>query len=176
MSGREVHQLSHRERVEGIRQTLRELAAAGIVAVERRPGISLFRLNREHLMAPALLSLLTARKELVARITALLEGWPLPLRHASVFGSAARADGDVGSDVDLVLVAVSEQDAASPAWRAATDHLVEQVQRWSGNSAHVITVEPGQLAAMIEGQDPLVESWRGEARRLVGVPVSRWPT
>ena len=94
LSGRQVHQLCREGSVEGVRRSLQQLGAVGVVDVERRPGVGLYRLNREHVLSPPLLALLAARDELLHRITSRLRDWPLPLHHASVFGSTAR--GDVG--------------------------------------------------------------------------------
>ena len=168
LSGRQVHQLAHAGSVEGVRRALQQLSGTGILHVERRPGLSLYRLNREHVMTPSLLVLLAAREELLHRITSVLHAWPLPLHHASVFGSTARADGDVDSDVDLLLVPAHGDDAVAVAWESAVDGLCVQVERWSGNVAHVQTVTREQLERMRVGEDPLVVSWHVEGRPLVG--------
>ena len=172
LSGRQVHQLSRAGSVEGVRQALQQLGVAGVVDVERHPGLSLYRLNRGHVMTPPLLALLAARDELLRRITSVLDGWPLRLHHASVFGSAARSDGDVGSDVDLLLVLADSDDATTAAWEAAVDGLCAQVELWSGNVAHVQTVTQEQVDRMTAASDPLVTNWRREGRVLVGVPLA----
>ena len=121
-------------------------------------------------MTPSLVALLTACDEVPRRITSALHAWPLLLHHASVFGSAVRADGDVDSDVDLLLVPADGDDATTAAWEAAVDGLCAQVERWSGNVAHVQTVALEQVDRMTSAGDPLVTSWHREGRVLAGVP------
>lgn len=168
MSGRQVHQVVGVGSVEGVRGSLQQLVAAGLVDVEQRPGLSLYRLNRDHLLAAPLLAVLDARTELLRRVGALVEQWPLPVRHASVFGSTARSDGGLESDVDVLLVPGDERDAASSRWEVAVDDLSAKVERWTGNPAHVHTVTQEQVTLMSAAGDPLMVSWRAEGRLLAG--------
>lgn len=44
------------------------------------------------------------RSDLLSRLRAALSGWSPRAVHASLFGSAARGDGDAGSDIDIFVV------------------------------------------------------------------------
>lgn len=171
LSGRQVHLLSGAGSVEGVRGALLQLVDAGVVDVEQRPGVSLYRLNQDHLLSAPLLAALDARAELLRRVGRLVERWPLPLLHASSFGSAARSDGDAGSDVDLLLVPVDATDAGAAEWGSAVDDLCVAVERWSGNVAHVQTLTREQLHRMAAVDDPLLASWYAEGRVLTGTAL-----
>jgi hypothetical protein len=61
-------------------------------------------LNREHVAAPVAEGLADLRLTLWKRFRTALAGWnPKPV-YGCVFGSTARGDGDVQSDIDLLLV------------------------------------------------------------------------
>jgi hypothetical protein len=60
----------------------------------------------------------------------------MPL-HASMFGSAARGDGDSSSDIDLFVVRSAAVDADARTWRGQVERLSEHVRAWTGNHANV---------------------------------------
>lgn len=79
--------------------------------------------------------------------------------HVSVFGSAARADGQVESDIDLLIVRPENLAEDDPHWREQLHRLAERIERWSGNHAslHEITLERiGTDAIKALGEDDLV--------------------
>lgn len=61
----------------------------------------------------------------------------MPPRHASLFGSVARGDGSVESDVDLLVVCPPRISADDPTWRAQLDTLAVDVYEWTGNHASI---------------------------------------
>ncbi|HWK26334.1 MAG TPA: nucleotidyltransferase domain-containing protein [Solirubrobacter sp.] len=94
--------------------------------------------GREHLGAPAVLALTDMRSQLWQRLRNLLAEWEVPAVHASVFGSAARADGDAASDIDIFLVRPADIDEADPGWADRVDGLRSLVARWTGNEASIV--------------------------------------
>jgi predicted nucleotidyltransferase len=91
--------------------------------------------------------------------------------HASMFGSAARADGDINSDIDLFLVhpaAVSEDD---PEWRAQVEQLGENVLAWTGNHAAVIERRMQDISRLRRSRPAVVEELLRDGIDLAGVPL-----
>lgn len=146
----------------GIRRSLARLVEQGTVRATLMGRNNVHELNRDHVAAGIALALAGLRTELWSRVRAELTSWhPRPL-YASVFGSAARGDGDTGSDIDLLVVhppfpgeskpprmsaTLRSQiaDALGPAdgdvarqWEIQIDRLRERVERWTGNAVQVV--------------------------------------
>lgn len=99
---------------------LGELADLAIVSAETTPAQHLYRLNDQHrLVRDGILPLFEAERrrvtELFAELKRILEEVAdSPAGHvlaASVFGSAARGDDAPGSDLDLLVLTDSAEDA-----------------------------------------------------------------
>lgn len=152
----------------GIRRSLSRLVDQGLVRATLVGRNRVHELNRDHIAAGAAETLAGLRLELWRRLRSELSDWdPTPL-YACVFGSAARADGDEQSDIDVLLVhsplageerpprsqdrplvqfldvvalsaAIQPGVVADPdRWDSQVDRLRGLVQRWTGNSLHVI--------------------------------------
>src|SRR5205085_6943086 len=89
---------------QGALSVVNDLADAGVVHTQRSGPSMMVALNRAHLAAEPLLSLIALRARLVERLSDELTGWD-GLAGGWLFGSAARGDGDRRSDIDLLLVA-----------------------------------------------------------------------
>jgi hypothetical protein len=168
LSGREVHRLAGTGSVRGVQLVLARLVAQGLVSAEEHAGVTLYAANREHLAWPALEALVGLRRKLLERIREAVAGWAIAPLHVSLFGSAARRDGDAGSDIDLLIVrsdAVAEGDEA---WEGQLDALRDGVAAWTGNRCQAFALDRARLAAHIAADDPLVESWLHDAVPLAG--------
>lgn len=142
LSARDVARLTRRGSFEGTRQALRRLTEHGLVRVQEAGNATLYHLNRSHLAAAAVDVLVNMRSALLARVTDAVARWDVSPVHASVFGSAARGDGDTSSDIDLFLVRPKDVAESDPAWRTQINRLSEQVFGWTGN--HVGLAEVGE--------------------------------
>lgn len=173
LSGREVARLSDGSQ-NTVRRALQRLAEHGLVTMqEAGSGAALlYTLNRDHLAAHAILTLLALRSRLRDHLTNEFEGWPLPPLHASLFGSAARGDGDTQSDIDLFIVRPSHLDAEDAYWRAQLDRLPDRVLAWTGNHAGIAEVSEGDLARLRRDRPPVVEELTRDAIHLTGSPLS----
>lgn len=153
----------------GIRRSLARLVEQGIVRATLMGRNQVHELNRDHIAASIADALAELRPELWRRFREEISGWrPRPL-YASVFGSAARGDGDESSDIDLLLVhppfpgekkppranarlssqvtealgefmAASGEVKAAQQWEEQVDSLRRLVQGWTGNALQVIDV------------------------------------
>jgi predicted nucleotidyltransferase len=153
-----VHQLAGLASMSGVRKVLLRLVHAGLV--RQVPGG--YVLNRDHIAAPAVLELAGLRARLFERIGEWVARWrPLPAL-VGVFGSAARRDGDQDSDVDVLVVT---DDRAGP---EATGELAEQVERWTGNQCHVVTVSTADLKRLRRCKEAILSEWERDLVVIFG--------
>jgi predicted nucleotidyltransferase len=127
-------------------RVLDRLVREGVVIELDAGRARLFRLNPDHVLAPCVIALATARDLLIERLRAEIATWSLPPVAALMFGSAARGDGDAESDVDVLLVrsgAVADRDE----WGRQVDRLAERVRAWTGNHLGVVQLAPAALTS-----------------------------
>ncbi|WP_432519926.1 nucleotidyltransferase domain-containing protein [Kineococcus sp. SYSU DK006] len=169
LSGREVARLVGGASQTGVHRVLTRLAGEGIVHAERRRNAVHYSANREHLAWPAVEVLAGLRSELLRRIGEHVGGWEVRALTAAVFGSLARGDGGVDSDVDLLLVRADDvADERLRVWGEQVDSLVTAVGAWSGNPLQPYDVSLQDLRAHVAAGEPIVQSWRREAITLAG--------
>ena len=153
----------------GVRRCLARLVEQGIVEAMEMGRNRVHQLNRDHVAAAAADVLANLRVELWRRMRAEIGAWqPAPV-YACVFGSSARGDGDVASDIDLVVVhppmpdeapskrrdnkvrSIPTAPEAAPAtpdeaarWHDQLDTLRSHVRLWSGNVLQVVDLSIGE--------------------------------
>jgi predicted nucleotidyltransferase len=125
------------------------------------------------LLAGVIEQLAGVRLELIKRLKSVISNWDVKPIHASMFGSAARGDGNTKSDIDIFLVRPKDVDDEDPAWRDQIDRLSDQVLAWTGNRAGVIDVGETDIAAFLEEKRPLLGNISEDAIDLVGKPARR---
>lgn len=172
LSGREVARLGGSPKTT-VARALKRLVEHGLVeAREAGSGVvTLYTLNRDHLAADPVLSLLSLRQTFVQRLTNELEGWQARPYHASLFGSAARGDGNTKSDIDIFMVRPAEVDAETPSWRGQLYDLQERVLRWTGNHAGIAEVSMEVLERLRHERPAVVAELERDAITLVGPAV-----
>ncbi|GAB3940960.1 hypothetical protein GCM10029976_059460 [Kribbella albertanoniae] len=172
LSGREVHKLAGQGSVAGVRLVLQRLAATGLVHVDDAGNSLSYRLNRKHLAAPVVEFLADLRAALVNRIADELTAWRLPPVHASVYGALARADGDLESDVELLLIRPDDLDANDPLWNEQAGRLMQTVVDLTGNPAHVFELSRTELANHLATEAPILNDWLHPTLHLSGLPLA----
>jgi predicted nucleotidyltransferase len=158
----------------GIRRSLARLVDQGIVRATLMGRNQVHELNRDHIAAPVATLLAGLRGELWARFRQELSAWqPRPL-YACVFGSAARADGDEASDIDILLVHPPFPGEKAPARlsRSVLAALADAIEAsvWS-------TVEADAMAAwerQVDRLRELVEAWTGNPLQVVDLSFFEW--
>jgi hypothetical protein len=171
LTGREVAVLAGRRSHSGVLHVLHRLTEHGLVKRVELNRAYLFALNREHLAAAAVEHLMGLRVELFRRIRCSIDGWEIPPVHASVFGSAARGDGDVTSDVDLLIVRPSSSAYDEPSWQAQIDGLHDEIEAWTGNRASIAEVSETELARLREQERPILSELRTDAVAVGGSDI-----
>jgi predicted nucleotidyltransferase len=172
LTGSEIHRIAGVGSPNGIRLALARLADQGVVIAEERARAVFHVANRDHLGWPAIESLANVRHALFERLGGEIQSWdPQPL-HASVFGSAARGDGDTRSDIDLLVIRPDGLDEDESPWAEQVDRLRERIYRWTGNDGQVFQLDRSRLAEYVRAGDPLVGASLRDAVELAGPPLS----
>jgi len=175
LSGRKVAELTD-GKVGQVRtnEVLRLLAEAGLVLREDHPPAKVYRLNRDHVAADAIVALSDQWTLLLGRIQDHLAGWePAPV-SACLFGSAARGEAGPGSDIDVLLVSpveVSELVTAELSWHAQVEDLSARIRLWSGNACEVLELTRLELEHAARRDDRLVRDLRSDAIPLCGQDI-----
>jgi hypothetical protein len=155
----------------GVRRSVDRLVLQGTVTATQMGRNRVHELNRDHVAAAAAVVLAGLRLELWRRLRAELGEWDPPPSYACAFGSVARGDGNEDSDIDILLVrpmvtveptsgsriakavaafaSAAAQSGSLPddqeeRWARQVDALHDHVQRWTGNSLHVVELTPYQ--------------------------------
>lgn len=168
LTGHEVGRLVKRGSLSGVRKVLSRLTDHGLVSVAEAGPALLYTLNRDHLVAPLVMALARLRTELLDRIRGQIGTWEVPPVAAAVFGSAARGDGGLRSDVDILLVRSDQVNEDDPGWREQVSALSASVTRWTGNRASMIEASVAEARAMFERAEPIVDELVRDAVPLAG--------
>lgn len=167
LSGRGVAELTDGQlSPKGVNLALRALVAAGIVLVEDHPPAKLYQLNRRHLAANAVITLAELRPRLIDAMRAALASWDRPAVGAWLFGSAARGDGEVDSDLDVLIVRSNDLDAEDPQWTAQVDTFTDDVRAWSGNPCAVVEYSEDEFSKLMASGERLARDLRAEGVAL----------
>jgi predicted nucleotidyltransferase len=169
LSGRKVAELTGgRVSQKGASNALRALTDAGIVQCDEHPPAKLYRLNREHLAAAAIVALADLRAQLLDRLRDLLAEWQRPSTAAWLFGSTARGDGNEGSDIDLLIVRPDRVADVDSTWTNQIDELTRKVRAWTGNECAVIEYSQREFDAFLRSRARLGDELRRDAIQLAG--------
>lgn len=152
----------------GVNDALRDLTLHGLVLREEAGSAYLHRLNPDHLAAPAIRALASLRQNLLGAITDHVGRWSLPAHAVWLFGSTARGDGHVGSDVDLLVVRGDGVDEDDHRWGNQLSELIEAVRAWTGNPAEIVEHDRTSLRALAASGDALVAGLVRDAVVIVG--------
>lgn len=168
LTGREIARLARRGSERGVRLVLHRLVDHGLVSAHEAGAATLYALNREHVAASVVEGLLRLRTELIERIRREVQGWPTRPVHVSIFGSAARGDGSIASDIDLLIVRPEQVADDDAQWREQLHRLAEHIQRWSGNRASLHELAPHDLRATLRRREPIIASLREQSVAVTG--------
>jgi hypothetical protein len=170
-TGREIARLAERSQ-RGTQLVLSHLVEHGLVLMREAGSARVYTLNRDHLAAEPIAELANLRGTLFRRLSdEVFRFWrPQPV-HLSVFGSAARGDGGLDSDIDIFLVRPGDVEEDDEKWREQVDALADAVFRWTGNHAGISEVGEQETELLRSEQPAIVESLRGDAVDIAGIPL-----
>ena len=172
MTGEQVARVARDGSPRGIRYALGRLVGQGIVTTQDVGASVLYDLNTEHLLYGAVDAAFNAMhpwEHLKHRIEVLVER-PYPQGDVTValFGSVARGTATIDSDVDVLVVAPVIDERAGK----LRTQLVDGIRAWTGQAVGVYLTTPALLAEADAASDLIIESFRREAKTLVGPPVA----
>lgn len=170
LTGREVARLAEISHT-GAQRVLARLVEHGVVHAEPAGRAMQYTLNRRHLVTVPLLGLLRAREELVERLASHASDWDVPAVHVSIFGSAARGDGDTRSDLDVLVVRPDGVDVDDAQWRAQLDELAELAFAWTGNRLAWLEFSSADVAAAVASGETVIQNWRADSVLLAGESI-----
>jgi hypothetical protein len=169
-TGREVARLAGRSQ-SGTQLVLDRLVEHGLVLQEDAGRSRIYRLNRKHLASQPIVDLVNLRASLIQNLNVTVSSWHPPPLHLSVFGSAARGDGDVDSDIDVFLVRPDGTIEDDPDWRRQVDRLVDFIYEWTGNHAGIAELSGQELGRVRHDRPLVIENIQAEAIDVYGTPV-----
>jgi predicted nucleotidyltransferase len=187
----------------GIRRSLTRLVEQGLVRATLMGRNQVHELNREHVAADAAVLLSDLRPRLWEKFRSEFAGWKVKPLCATIFGSAARGDGDESSDIDLLLVhpplrgerslsrssgtlrdqivdalgvfALANDDAgASRQWEEQLDSLRGSVERWTGNPLQVVDLSYQEWRHPPEAHRTLLRAVQDEGVELYKINAMRF--
>lgn len=168
LTGREVARLVRTGSQPTVNASLRRLTEEGLVHSEEAGNAYMYVLNRDHLAAPALARLAGIRSELERQLRAEIADWEIAPAHLSIFGSAARGDGDARSDIDVFVVRPARRAEDDPRWRAQLGRLSDRVYAWTGNHVGLSEVAAEEVGRLRRERPPVVEELGRDAINLAG--------
>jgi predicted nucleotidyltransferase len=170
-SGRQVHRLAGVGSTSSVHRSLTSLVEVGVVTAQPQPPAIVYRLNRDHVLWPAVESGLSARPRVFEEIGRYCSQVLDRQERTSVvvYGSVARGESSLGSDIDLFVVQPDSIDADARADFAY--ELAQHVQRITGNAAQIFGVERTELAERINDGDPLVKNVLADGILVHGKPL-----
>lgn len=164
LSGRTIAALTGTVSQPTTSRVLIELGRRGLVV--KVPGG--YELNRDHLSYRAIEALLGNFDEFEHRVREDVAVWETPPLSVILFGSAARRQDTIDSDVDLLVVRPTPVPFDDPRWAADVANLSERVGRWCGSPCVVLEYSPHELAELRQLDDPLVASLERDGIVLAG--------
>lgn len=157
----------------GIKKATLRLAEQGIVIAETVGTTRTYRLNRDHLAAPAVIEVAHLREAFLQRLRDTLATWSTPPVYSSLFGSAARGDMRADSDIDLFLVRPDILDLSVEAidpWREETARLQTEATICTGNDTRLLEMSESEVSEGLASGDSVLDVVRREGTVLTGSP------
>ncbi|GAA5204989.1 nucleotidyltransferase family protein [Microbacterium kyungheense] len=131
-----LHELIPDRSIPGIRRSVERLTTQGIVERLSIGRVAAYRLNDDHLAAPAVRELADLKSAFLERLRRHVGAWPHPPVFGALFGSAARGEMRPDSDLDIILV--RPDDAEDDVWARGLADLTRAASTWTGNDARII--------------------------------------
>ena len=160
----------------GVSQAQASRVLPGLVQLgflERRevPPASLFRLVPEHIGSRALLALARSNDTVLDEIGRLAGALPRPPVSVIVFGSFARREAGVDSDIDVLVVRPVDIDGDDDAWADSLEAWRRSVGRLTGNLVEVLEVSAEEAATKATGRSPVWADIRRDGRAVHGLGI-----
>lgn len=175
LNASQIARLSGRGSRNGQAPVLDRLVEHGLVLADPAPTGHLYRMNRAHVLAPAVEAAANAREAAIDRIrTAAADLTPPPV-HTSLFGSVARGEARPESDIDLLIVVPDHVDVRADPWLDQMSVLSDSVMTWTGNRLEPLVFTNARFAEIVADDEAIVREWISDAIDLTGQPLRTLP-
>lgn len=138
----------------------------GLVLVQQGGRSRMCRFNREHLAAGAIIELVTIRERILRAIEDEITLWNTQPLHVSLFGSAARGDGDTNSDLDLLVV--RPKNESEEKWEEQKYTSGVRLMAKIGNPVSWFDISIAELKTAVRASEPILSEWKKDGIRLSG--------
>lgn len=135
----------------GVRKALGRLVTQGLVLEGTTGRTHSYRLNRGHLLAGPVISMVQAKSTLITAIREEIDKWPSSPLDARLFGSAARNEMRDDSDIDLFFAL--PDGAGEEDYPDRIADLAGKVSLWTGNDVRPLVYSGSEV-----GSDPLFKN------------------
>lgn len=142
------------------------LVDLGVVERYEVPPSSQFLLARSNVAAQAVIELARSKETASERIGVAATSMAVRPESVIVFGSFARGEAGVDSDIDVVVVRPDSIDEDHEDWVTALESWRDEARAISGNSVEVVEVSLGEAGSKLRGQ---TEFWRNVRREGVTI-------
>jgi predicted nucleotidyltransferase len=152
------------------------LVSLGMVERREVPPAALFRVVPDHVAVRAVMELSRARDVVLGGLGELAAKLSLPPVSVIVFGSLARGEAGVESDIDVVMVRSAAVGEECEAWRHDVEAWRQAARRLSGNAVEIVEVGEGEISRLLRSRRPM---WRDVVRDGVvvyGAPLAELRT
>lgn len=153
------------------RQVVLRLAEHGLVLLEEQGPSTLCKLNRDHLACTAVIQLTQLRATLLQLLHSEIAGWAVLPEHASLYGSAARGDGDTTSDLDILVIRPGRLDDDDESWRDQLFGAEERIHAATGNHVSWLDISLTDLRRAIHAGEEILNEWEQDSLRLSGTDL-----
>ena len=142
------------------------LVDLGLVERYEVPPSSQFLLARSNIAALAVVEIARSRETASERIGLAAASMANPPESVIVFGSFARGEAEVDSDIDVVVVRPDSVDEDNDEWATALEALRDEAIAITGNWVEVVEVSLCEAGSRLRGR---TEFWRNVRRDGVTV-------
>lgn len=149
------------------------LVDLGIVERYEVPPSSQFLLARSNVAAHAVVELARAQETASERIGLAAASMPIPPASLIVFGSFARGEAGVDSDIDVVVVRPDSVDEDDEDWAAALESWRIEARAITGNAVDVMEVSLGEAGAKLRGRSDFWRNVRRDGLAVHGLSIDQ---
>jgi hypothetical protein len=170
LTGITVERLAGRSHAQ-VRAVLHRLSAEGLVDATRVGNAVQYVLNRDHVLADAVVSIVAAAGTIENRLSMFVEGSGTPPVSVVMFGFFVRGEGDSESDVDVLMIRSDAVDPYDAPWGELRADMAQHIERWSGNRCQVVELSVSEIRDARSQAEPLTVSLLAEGRTVFGTAL-----
>lgn len=154
-----------------VSRVLPQLVEIGLVERREAPPSSLFRLVPDHIVTGPLLRIARARDGVIEEMASVASTLLKVPASVIIFGSFARGEARVESDIDAVFVRPAEVREGDETWLDSVEQWRTQISRVSGNTVEILVVGLEEIAAQLSSDRPVWQDIRSEGIVVQGLPI-----